>query len=93
MLSDSIREMRREFQNTLLDQGDYEIVISGADFQSYALALVMFEEAAVDMEEKLGSQPVLSNAPDSVVVPLRSKHPKRPQLHVVQVDGSGSDIA
>jgi len=87
MLSDSIREMRREFQNALLEHGGGDIVISGENLQSFALALVMFEDRAMDMEEKLGVRPILSNASGSVVVPLRSSSHKRPQLTVIHGDG------
>lgn len=90
MLSDSLREMRREFQNALLENGG-SITISGEQLQSYALALVMYEDEALDMEEKLGVRPVLTNASGSVVIPLRPSHDTRPKLTVIH--GNGGDVA
>lgn len=90
MLSDCLREMRREFQNALLETGG-SITISGEKLQSYALALVMYEDAALEMEEKLGVKPVLSNASGSVVIPLRQSNQNRPQLTVI--NGGGGDVA
>ncbi|MCX2697053.1 hypothetical protein [Ochrobactrum chromiisoli] len=91
MLSDNIREMRREFQNALLEHNGGDIVISGENLQSFAIALVMFEDEALNMEEKLGVRPVLTNACGSVVVPLRPSNRPRPQLTVIH--GDGGDVA
>ncbi|KEY05821.1 MULTISPECIES: hypothetical protein [Brucella] len=90
MLSDSIRAMRREIQSALVEACG-PITISGEMAQSFALSLVLFEEAALDMEEKLGVRPVLSNASGSVVIPLRPSNHTRPQLTVIH--GDGGDVA
>lgn len=90
MLSDSIRAMRREIQNALVETCG-PITISGEMAQSFALSLVLFEEAALDMEEKLGVRPVMSNASGSVVIPLRPSNHTRPQLTVIH--GDGGDVA
>lgn len=91
MLSDSIRAMRREIQNALVETCG-PITISGEMAQSYALSLVLFEEAALDMEEKLGVRPVATNASRNVVIPLHPSRRDRPRLSVIHGDG-GSDIA
>ncbi|MCM0752084.1 hypothetical protein DEA98_14645 [Brucella pseudogrignonensis] len=55
MLSENIREMRREFQSALLDAGEC-VQISVLHMQSFVLALSMYEDAARDMEELIGPQ-------------------------------------
>ncbi|WP_435657923.1 hypothetical protein [Brucella pituitosa] len=98
MLSEMIREMRREFQDILKDTaGDaHKVEVSALQFQSYTLALAYYEDEAIKFERALNmhDEPTAPAAPaDSVVVLFRDHHKKRPQLHVVSMDGSGGDIA
>ncbi|WP_273792401.1 hypothetical protein [Brucella anthropi] len=52
MLSDCLREMRRECQKALLDADD-SVQISLLRMQSYVLALAVYEDTARDQEQQL----------------------------------------
>lgn len=56
MLSDDIREMRREFQDALLKGGD-NIQISASYMQSFIIALNVYEDQAREMEAVLWPVP------------------------------------
>lgn len=92
MLSENIREMRREFQNALLDAGEC-VQISVLHMQSFVLALSMYEDAARDMEALIGPQslPVRQQNSGGTILSFPSHPSKRPQLVVIQ--GDGGDVA
>ena len=92
MLSENIREMRREFQKVLLDAGEC-VQISVLSMQSFVLALSIYEDAARDMEELIAPQslPVRQHQSGSTVLSFPTQSSKRPQLVVIQ--GDGGDVA
>lgn len=92
MLSENIREMRREFQNALLDAGEC-VQISVLHMQSFVLALSMYEDAARDMEALIGPQSLPVRQPNSggTILSFPSHPSKRQQLVVIQ--GDGGDVA
>ncbi|GAA0600253.1 hypothetical protein [Paenochrobactrum glaciei] len=57
MLSDSLRTMRREFQNSVLEAGEC-VQISLAHMQAFIIALEGYEVAAKEMEVVLWPQPM-----------------------------------
>lgn len=93
MLSDSIREMRREIQQILRDAPDEaeRVEVSALRLQSYALALGVYEDEAEKFERAYCAQYATPEPANSTVVLFRDYQKSRPQLHVVQVDGN--DIA
>lgn len=93
MLSESLREMRREFQQLLRDTPDDSdtVEVLALWLQSYALALGIYEDEAIKCEQALGLHDTPAAATDSTVVLFRDYQKTRPQLRVVQVDGN--DIA
>lgn len=93
MLSESLREMRREFQQLLRDVPDDadKVEISAMWLQSYALALGIYEDEAIKCERALGLHDAPAVAANSTVVLFRDYQKTRPQLRVVQADGN--DIA
>ena len=93
MLSESLREMRREFQQIMRDTPDDadKVEISALRLQSYALALGIYEDEAIKCERALGLHDTPAAATNSTVVLFRDYQKTRPLLRVVQVDGN--DIA
>lgn len=96
MLSDSLREMRREIQQILRDapDGAERVEVPALWLLSYVLALGVYEDEAAKFERAYCERLATDQTPTSnTVVLFRDYQKSRPQLHVVQVDGSGSDIA
>ncbi|WP_273794719.1 hypothetical protein [Brucella intermedia] len=90
MLSESLRSMRHELLDMLMEDVPH-VEVSVLKLQSYALALGMYEDAAIVLEQKLNVQDTPNEPANSTVVLFRDYQKSRPQLHVVQVDGN--DIA
>lgn len=93
MLTDSLREMRREIQQILRDAPDDadRVEVSALWLQSYALALGIYEDEAEKFERAYCAQYAANEPAKNTVVLFRDYQKARPQLHVVQVDGN--DIA
>lgn len=83
MLSDSLRIMRREFQNAVLEAGEC-VQISVGNMQAFIMALENYEVAAKEMEVVLWPEPMaIPHAKNGqhLVYPARHEFPK---LTVIQ---------
>ncbi|PYE87528.1 hypothetical protein [Phyllobacterium leguminum] len=87
-LSDCLRELRSEMETVSFRSNGNAVFFTGAQVQSYILALTTYERVARHLEKCAQDAPL---ATDETVIPF--PNPKRPRLFVVPDGDGGSNIA
>lgn len=89
MLSDSLRIMRHEFQNAVLEAGEC-VQISVGNMQAFIMALENYEVAAKEMEVALWPKPMAIPRSNSSQRMAHIPHHKFTKLTVIQ-GGASTD--
>ena len=92
MLSDCLREMRREFQIAASSGAD-TVQFTAVEIQVYILALHLYEQTATAIERHVAAISASGSEAAENVISLSRVRGKQPVFVVVHSGGTGGDAA